>query len=155
MSAKAKLTLKVHKKTSKLYNVETGLVFNNATDKSVVGRIVDDEFIAFDSEALRLCEENGYKYDKSLVSTEETEEVVEEPEEVVPEKTSVKEVPAIIETKNLTSILNFFSKEVTGLIESKDAEINSLNTRMSDLQKELEDVKKKLKGVLAALQSSL
>jgi len=77
MSSKiTKLVLKKNKKLDKIYHPETGLVFKSATEKVVIGRIVDDEFIPLDEEALELCEQNHFKYDESLV---ETEEIVEKP----------------------------------------------------------------------------
>lgn len=79
MSSKtAKLVLKKHKKLDKIYHPDTGLVFKSATEKVVVGRIVDDDFVELDEEALQLCEQNHFKVDESLLETEEAEEQPEE-----------------------------------------------------------------------------
>lgn len=88
MSSKAaKLVLKKNKKLDKIYHPETGVVFKSATEKVVIGRIVDDEFIPLDEEALELCEKNHFKYDESLV---ETEEATEEEKPVEAKKSSKK-----------------------------------------------------------------
>ena len=75
MSSKAtKLVLKKNKKLDKIYHPDTGLVFKSATEKVVIGRIVDDEFVPLDDEAVELCEQNQFKVDESLLESEETEE---------------------------------------------------------------------------------
>lgn len=73
MSNKAtKLILKRSKKLDKIYHPESGLVFKSATEKIVIGRIADEEFISLDEVTIALCEQYGQEYDKSLV--EEVEE---------------------------------------------------------------------------------
>ena len=75
MSSKtAKLVLKKNKKLDKIYHPDTGLVFKSATEKVVIGRIVDDEFVPLDEEAVELCEKNSFKVDESLLETDEAEE---------------------------------------------------------------------------------
>jgi hypothetical protein len=72
MSSKtAKLTLVKNKKLDCIYHKESMLIFNSASEKLVIGRIENDEIIPLDERALELCEANGFKYDESLVETEE------------------------------------------------------------------------------------
>jgi len=90
-SKTAKLVLS--KKDGKLYQKDSGLVFNSVKEKLVIGRFEGDEFVSLDDKALELCEQFGFKYDESLVETQETEEVGEEVEETeeVEEKAPPKE----------------------------------------------------------------
>ena len=81
MSSKtSKLTLVKNKKIDCLYHKESMLVFKSASEKLVIGRIENDEVLPLDEQALELCQEYGFKYDESLVETEEAshEEQVEE-----------------------------------------------------------------------------
>jgi hypothetical protein len=80
-SAKTKITLKKNKEINKIWHQESTLVFKSAEEKVVIGRYTDDELIPIDSEALSLCEEWGFKYDKSLVEEEQDEEEQEQDEE--------------------------------------------------------------------------
>lgn len=80
---KPKLILKRHKKTGKVWHPESGLVFKSAKDKVVIGRYENDDFIELDDEALDLCVEFGFKYDKDLVEEDEEEEAEEDDEEPV------------------------------------------------------------------------
>jgi outer membrane biosynthesis protein TonB len=73
-SKSTKLVLKTNKKLGKIYHPDTGLVFKSATEKVVIGRIVDDEFVSLDDEAVELCEQNHFKIDESLLESEEAEE---------------------------------------------------------------------------------
>ena len=82
MSAtKTKITLKKNKEINKIWHQESTLVFKSAEEKVVIGRYTDDELIPLDSEALSLCEEWGFKYDKSLVEEDQPEEEEEEEEQ--------------------------------------------------------------------------
>ena len=82
MSAtKTKITLKKNKEINKIWHQESTLVFKSAEEKVVIGRYTDDELIPLDSEALSLCEEWGFKYDKSLVEEDQPEEEEEEDQE--------------------------------------------------------------------------
>ena len=79
MSAtKTKITLKKNKEINKIWHQESTLVFKSAEEKVVIGRYTDDELIPLDSEALSLCEEWGFKYDKSLVEEDQPEEEEED-----------------------------------------------------------------------------
>lgn len=81
-SKKEKTVFKKHKALDKVYHPESGLVIKSATDKVVIGRISDDEFVSLDDECLELCEKYGFKYDESLVAEpEENPEGEEKPEE--------------------------------------------------------------------------
>ena len=75
MASEISKKLAKHKKTGRLYNKDTGLVFNSAEkDRLVIGRLDNDEFVPLDQEAVDLCEKHGVKYDESLVEVEEGEE---------------------------------------------------------------------------------
>ena len=64
MSSKSiKLVLKKNKKLDKIYHPETSLVFKSATEKIVIGRIEDDEFVPLDQLCVDLCLQNNFKYD--------------------------------------------------------------------------------------------
>lgn len=131
MSSKAaKLVLKKNKKLDKIYHPDTGLVFKSATEKVVVGRIVDDEFIPLDDEALELCEKNHFKYDESLVETEETEETEQKPSE---EKKSSKK-SSHEETVEEPSE----EEEQTPKVKSKDLKISKKKS-----EEPIEETKKK------------
>jgi len=80
-SAKTKITLKKNKEINKIWHQESTLVFKSAEEKVVIGRYTDDELIPLDSEALSLCEEWGFKYDKSLVEEEQPDEDEDEDED--------------------------------------------------------------------------
>ena len=78
---KTKITLKKNKEINKIWHQESTLVFKSAEEKVVIGRYTDDELIPLDSEALSLCEEWGFKYDKSLVEEDQPDEEEDEEQE--------------------------------------------------------------------------
>jgi hypothetical protein len=184
MSSKsAKFTLVKNKKHDCLYHKESMLIFKSATEKLVIGRIDDDKVVPLDEKALELCEEYGFKYDETLVETEDAgeepeEEAVEEPapEKVEekhdtkvkePEKSSVLSEQEVKPVKGEDPFVKGFavlvqkhSKELQEfLLENKPEDLTEkvaeLEKQVSSLKKELEDTKKKLKGVLAAMQGDL
>ena len=67
----AKITLVKNKKLDCIYHKDSMLVFKSANEKLVIGRIENDEIIPLDEKALELCEVHGFKYDESLVETED------------------------------------------------------------------------------------
>jgi len=67
----AKITLVKNKKLDCIYHKDSMLVFKSANEKLVIGRIENDEIISLDEKALELCEVHGFKYDESLVETED------------------------------------------------------------------------------------
>ena len=72
MSTKgAKLVLKKNKKLDKIYHPDTGLVFKSASERVVIGRIIEDEFASLDQESVDLCQQYGFRYDESLIEEEE------------------------------------------------------------------------------------
>lgn len=94
------MNLKKSKKLDKIYDNETKLVVRSKDDKTVIGRIEDDNFVELDQDAVDLCDKHGYKYDESLIQFEEEVEEVEEKEEKeekVEEET--KEVEEVEEEK--------------------------------------------------------
>jgi outer membrane biosynthesis protein TonB len=97
--------LKKHKKGF-LYHADTNLVFKSSTEKIVIGRLFQDDFISLDDEALELCEQNGFKYDETLVETEEAEETeeVEPALEPVEKKKSQSENSVNEEEKKVSQV---------------------------------------------------
>ena len=67
----SKITLVKNKKLDCIYHKDSMLVFKSANEKLVIGRIENDEIIPLDEKALELCEVHGFKYDESLVETED------------------------------------------------------------------------------------
>jgi hypothetical protein len=158
--------LKRNKKLDKIYNPDSGLVFNSSSkDKLVIGRIEDDEFISLDEKALELCEEYNFKYDESLVETEEEKEVVpekeddeeeeekEEKEEVVPHKKEIKVDVVPVKTKvdtqspnEVTNNSNFASLlvQLQEYVSNKDKCLSDLEDKLELMRKELSQTKEDL-----------
>ncbi len=162
----AKLTLKKNKKLDLIYHPETMLVFKSATEKVVTGRILDDEFVSLDEEALKLCDENGFKYDETLVETEdqveETEEETADQEEVVESqvetKTSKKEpvqeepVKKESSTKNekapeilkpFFDLLERQNKELCDFMRGRQSDSDSLREKNLSLEKQVKELAEK------------
>lgn len=80
MSAtKSKIKLKKLPSMNTVWHPESTLVFKSAKEKTIIGRLEDEEFISLDEDCVELCKQWKFKYDESLLNTEEPEE--EEPEE--------------------------------------------------------------------------
>ena len=71
--SKGRKVLKKHKTLDKIWHPESTLVFKSASEKLVIGRVVDDDFVSLDDEALDACEEWGFKFDPSLVESDDDE----------------------------------------------------------------------------------
>jgi hypothetical protein len=108
MSSKSqKLILKKNKKLDKIYHPDSGLVFKSATEKVVIGRIVDDEFISLDEATLELCEQYNFKYDESLVETEEVDETQsQKSKSSEEEKSDHNEEPSIPQSTAVTQTVS-------------------------------------------------
>jgi hypothetical protein len=165
MSSKSqKLILKKNKKLDKIYHPDSGLVFKSATEKVVIGRIVDDEFISLDEATLELCEQYNFKYDESLVETEEVDETQsqksksseedksDDNEELsVPEPTAVDQTvsqpvcpaPKPVEHTN-QSTLNESSVNIENILNSFTENIKNvvyeLNNQVSSLKQKLSEM---------------
>ena len=68
---KGKIALKKNNIINKIWHPESTLVFKSATEKLVIGRFFDNEFISIDEKTLDLCVQWKFKYDASLVEEEE------------------------------------------------------------------------------------
>lgn len=148
--------LKRNKKLDKIYNPDSGLVFNSSSkDKLVIGRIEDDEFISLDEKALELCEEYNFKYDESLVETEEEEQEQEE-KEVVPSKEEEKEevVPPKKEIKVEKQRSNEVEVHVTKVDTQRSNEVTN-NSEFSTLLLHLQEYVSKKDKYLCDLQITL
>jgi len=172
MPSGEKLVLKKHKKLGKIYQDKSMLVFKSATERLVVGRIEDDQFIPLDEKAVELCEEYGHEVDKSLLDEAEADvqEEVEEkeidaeesveplPEPVVeppskakkekkekPEETPKKKAVVPPKVLDFSSVLMRHSEELIELNSSltkKEEESTQNKERVAELEKELETMKK-------------
>lgn len=79
---KRKIILKKLSSHNTIWHPDSTLVFKSQKEKIVVGRFVDEEVVSLDQECIELCESWGFKYDESLLETEEESgECVEEPVE--------------------------------------------------------------------------
>ena len=68
---KGKIALKKNNIINKIWHPESTLVFKSITEKLVIGRFCDNEFISIDEKTLDLCVQWKFKYDASLVEEEE------------------------------------------------------------------------------------
>ena len=183
MSSKSKAVFKKHRKLGKIYDAETGLVIKSQTEKLVIGRIVDDEFLELDEDTVKIAEENGYKIDPSLIEDGDNEQSSEadgaEEEPKPKSKTEERKVSAAqsepkvepkVESKgkakppaqtgsDLPALLKKFASDFEKALEKSEQEsskrVVELEAVLASTKKELEETKKKLKGVLAAMQNDL
>ena len=150
-------SLKRHVKSGKIFFTDTKLVVKSASEKIVIGRIFNDDFLQLDKEAVDLCNQLGLQYDKNLLNEEETEQRQESNEEETQEKPKCEQTKE--ETVGFLDILKINFKNIENSYKKYEKEINSkitlLETELDTTKKELQEVKKKLKGVLIAMQSSL
>ena len=181
-SKTTKLVLRPHRKLNKLYHSDTGLVFKSATEKVVIGRIVDDEFVSLDEEALDLCQQNNFRYDESLVEMQEETPDVDEEETPEPEppvkaskeskvskkknKTLSKEIQEDenksedqVDCKDFTTLISSYNKDLQDCVarmhQTYKDKVTNLEKQLTTLKKELEDSRKKLKNILCAMQDDL
>jgi outer membrane biosynthesis protein TonB len=118
-SKKEKTVFKKHKALDKVYHPDSGLVIKSATDKVVVGRISEDEFIPLDDECLELCEKYGFKYDETLVAEEDgAEEEAEQDAEETPEEVA-EETPETVEPEKQPETKKKNSKAVEQNVEQE------------------------------------
>jgi hypothetical protein len=82
-STKNRIALKKLRELDTVWHPDSTLVFKSSTDKVVIGRWVDDQFIDLDQEAVELCEKWSFKFDTSRIEFEndENDENDEEDEE--------------------------------------------------------------------------
>ena len=90
--------LKRHVKSGKIFFSDTKLVVKSASEKIVIGRIFNDDFLPLDKEAINLSKQIGLQYDKNLL--EETEEETEHQETNEEEETKHQETNEEEETKH-------------------------------------------------------
>ena len=151
-TSKAKIALKKNKIIDKIWHPESTLVFKSSTEKKVVGRCVDDEFISLDEECLSLCEKWGFKYDTDLVDEEgksveeqtsdhDHDDDAEKPvaEKPVAEK-PVAEKP-VAEKQSICSTTDRFMSLATEYNSSIQLLLSDLLRRNEILEKELHESK--------------
>ena len=144
-STKTKITLKKNKEINKIWHQESTLVFKSAEEKVVIGRYTDDELIPLDSEALSLCEEWGFKYDKSLVEEDQPPE--EEEEEQPPEEEDEEQVqeipkkPEVVKSEVVKSevVTKHDSSDFKELSEKYNISLNQLFSGLTERIKMLEN----------------
>lgn len=80
MASNKKIILKKLKELNTIWHPDSNLVFKSREDKVVIGMYTEGNFIQLDNEAISLCEQWGFKFDESLVSSEPEDESEPEPE---------------------------------------------------------------------------
>ena len=68
---KKKIMYKTLKALNTIWHPDSTLVFKSSKERLVIGRYVDNEFISIDDTTLELCNTWGFKYDESLIETED------------------------------------------------------------------------------------
>jgi hypothetical protein len=81
--------LRKNKTLDKYWHSDTGMVFQSAKDRIVIGKCVDDELIALTPDDIEVCMAHSFKMEEPEEEVPEEEEVVPEEEEVVPEEEEV------------------------------------------------------------------
>ena len=139
-STKTKITLKKNKEINKIWHQESTLVFKSAEEKVVIGRYTDDELIPLDSEALSLCEEWGFKYDKSLVEEDQPPRNEEEDEDQPDEEDEeqVQEIPKKPEVLKSEVVIKHESSDFNELSEKYNRSLNQLFNGLTERIKTLE-----------------
>ena len=173
---KGKIALKKNNIINKIWHPESTLVFKSATEKLVIGRFCDNEFISIDEKTLDLCVQWKFKYDTSLVDEEEVtasddeksdEEQNEKTIKISPQRLSVIENVTKNEDNNVvTKIENVDNDSVTKMehvfcnfVTSTQLLHNNFQkilfdvqqtsaTAQSKLSKELEDTKESLETLM-------
>ena len=159
---------KKDKTIDKYYQVGTGLVINSTEEKVVIGRLKNGQFVPLDQDdeieqTLKLCEDNGLKFDETLVNFEEDEDTEQEvksvPEETKPEESAPKES---VNSSTDTSMV-----ELAQMLQQHNEQLRSFVTRImaknsssSETEKELAvakqnlvDTRKELDALKAKLKS--
>ena len=159
------MKLKRNNKLNKIYYSETGLVVRSQTDKTIIGRMTNNEkdFISLDEEAVQLCKKAGLEYDESLLKKEESEEEEEEEEKVSKPKSSHKkkskpkkqeEEESDEEKEKEKEVTTTYSSSLPGLSELTDA-IHKLEQRVNEheaLIQEVHSLRETLAKVRALVQ---
>lgn len=65
------IKMRMHRATRAIYHPDSKLVFRSAKDRTIIGRLEDDEVISLDKKAISLCEKYNLKYDESLIEKKE------------------------------------------------------------------------------------
>ena len=114
---KGKIALKKNNIINKIWHPESTLVFKSITEKLVIGRFCDNEFISIDEKTLDLCVQWKFKYDASLV---EEEEVTASEEEKSDENEKEKAIK-----------ISSQSPRSCGVV--KDIEVNNVVTKIENV----------------------
>jgi len=184
MSGKTKMALKKNKKGI-IFNPDTGLVVKSSSERIVIGKLVDEEFVSLTKEVAEYCEKNQIEYDKTLLKetssqeeqeeeqneeqdeeeNQENEEEEEKREDEVKKQGENRKKSEEIKKKSI-SVEKPVSKEreskITEQTETGFAHFNSLlksfQTLFEDKDKNLNDSKKviiKLESQVAELTENL
>ena len=153
MSNKAtKLTLKRNKKLDKIYHPESGLVFKSASEKIVIGRIADDEFISLDEDTIALCEQYGQEYDKSLVEEVEDEAGSQENEVQEVENQEVDTNQEVenqeVDTKQENEVQEVVSQEVVSQENENQPDVKVKN--VSEISTLISSFSSTISGIIAS-----
>lgn len=151
-------TLKRNKKLDKIYDAKTNLVFKSLTEKVVIGKIVDGEYVELNEDILEECKQHGFKYDENMVEEDDDDQEEDEKEIETPKNPEVVNKTEVVKPKTdsvFNSLFTNFQKEVEQLFDCNQDVVSGLERQIVSLQKELEETKKKLKAVLCAMQDTL
>jgi hypothetical protein len=113
---KGKIALKKNNIINKIWHPESTLVFKSATEKLVIGRFCDNEFISIDEKTLDLCVQWKFKYDTSLVDEEEVTASDDEKSDEEQNEKTIKISPqrlSVIENVTKNEDNNVVTKNVT------------------------------------------
>uniref|UniRef100_A0A6C0CY26 Uncharacterized protein n=1 Tax=viral metagenome TaxID=1070528 RepID=A0A6C0CY26_9ZZZZ len=75
---KKKIMYKTLKALNTIWHPDSTLVFKSSKERLVIGRYIDNEFISIDDTTLELCNTWGFKYDETLIETEDNNEEEEQ-----------------------------------------------------------------------------
>lgn len=176
MSSKQKIVLKKLKAINKIWHPESTLVFKSANERIVIGRYIKDgddgEFVPLDQECIDSCDKWKFKYDESLIESEEeaeeesqeeaeeeegeTEEAEEEEEEAEEADEVKKEVEVEVKKEVKKEVKETRSRVETGEVSQHTDAILGLFSNLSEenekLKKELEEKSQMLEKTEKELQ---
>ena len=144
MNKSTKIVLKKNKKLNTIWHPESSLVFKSSKDRRVIGTYINKEFINLNNNALHLCKTWGFKYDKELYNTQNSEQ-----EE---HKNSEQDIHILTE-KFTNSLFNSISdmnnklKNKTKIIEEQNAELELLKAQLCEMTEKYNNLKCKFEGI--------
>ena len=139
--------LRKHKVLGQLWHPETGMVFKSPTDRTVIGKCVDDKLNSLTKKDIDVCMARNFKFDSSQNSKEEVEEVEDEEdlmkEEEVVEEEVVEDEEDMVEKKvieiahkitDVSSSNNMKSKKATCVKKSINKAIAATKIQAKDVE---------------------